>query len=101
MNIQFGSKASELILGIGPMIRSCCYEVGEEMKRHFLPDLFEKGKNGLFLDLPQALIRQALSEDLQARNIHDSGLCTCCIAHLHSYRRDKTAGRLGSFMMLK
>lgn len=101
MGERFDCKTSNLLLGIGPMIRSCCYEVGTEMGTHFDKDLFLHKNQRMFLDLPQAIIRQATSEGLQIQNIFDSGLCTCCISHFHSYRRDKTAGRIGSYLMLK
>ncbi len=35
MRLQFGSDPKDIVAAIGPGIRGCCYEVGEEVRLHF------------------------------------------------------------------
>lgn len=88
---QTGAEASELIVAIGPAIRSCCYDVGEEVLRDFeraghpVRELLD----GRRLDLPRSVQLQA--REVGASNILDSGLCTVCRNELfYSYRKEKT-----------
>src|SRR5262245_36633152 len=44
---EFGCKRVDLIVAVGPSIRSCCYEVGDDVRRSFrtagfLPDQLER-----------------------------------------------------------
>lgn len=83
---NFGSNPADLLVAIGPGIRSCCYEVGQEVAVLFedkfpgtctavsSPD--RPGK--YFLDLPKALEIQLNTAGIRPENIHNLGLCTCC-----------------------
>ncbi|HEY2829517.1 MAG TPA: polyphenol oxidase family protein [Thermoanaerobaculia bacterium] len=77
---------------LGPSIRVCCFEVGEEVAERFDERFVERAHAKPHVDLP------AYTADLlRARGIeriHDSGLCTRCEGSIfHSFRRDGSGGR--------
>lgn len=99
--IKNGSKAKDIIVGIGPSIKSCCYNIDEERKKIFAEKfskrqdkIFIFRKNKKFLDL-QALIKlQLLDLGIMNKNIEDYGLCTADnSSDFYSFRkqRDKSA----------
>ena len=97
----FHSKPSELIVGVGPSIGSCCYEVGADVAGHFfeIPESYTKKGEKYMLDLPYINKYQLLEEGLKEENIEMSGICTACdVAHYFSYRREQ--GCSGRFMSL-
>jgi polyphenol oxidase len=68
---------------IGPGIGACCYEVGDEVRARFDPEVAQ----GRHLDLKLAA-RRAL-EAAAVSDIQDVGLCTACHPDLFfSHRRD-------------
>ncbi len=83
--IALGIKSKEILIAIGPHIKVCCYEVGEEviekLKINF--ENFEKFllfKNGkVFLDLEKLNYYQALELSVPLENIWISKECTCCL----------------------
>jgi polyphenol oxidase len=79
---------------LGPCIRSCCYEVGEEVARRFPAAAVVRADAVPRLDLALAA-RLALEElGVPAGAIHDTGACTSCRRDLYfSHRRD--GGRTG------
>lgn len=94
-------EPSKILAALGPSIRSCCYEVGEEFETIFPHDIRQKdGK--LYLDLVSVNKRQLFQEGVELTNIKEEGGCTCCQNEWHSFRRDKDrSGRMISFLMLK
>jgi YfiH family protein len=85
---------------LGPSIRVCCFEVGEEVVDQFRDsyaeaELFvERGGAKPHIDLPGLTAALLIERGIAPQNIHDSGLCTRCDGSIfHSYRRD--AGRGG------
>jgi polyphenol oxidase len=104
MKNSFGVRESDLIVAIGPGIRSCCFEVGRDVF-----DLFEKTFRGTslakphpdhpekwLLDLRAALDIQLSSSGINKTSIYDLGACTCCnTKEFFSYRREGArAGRM-------
>lgn len=90
-----GAAPKDLWVGFGPCIRSCCYEVGEEVRTAYREGRHETGEifRGRCLDLIRANRLQL--EQLGVRRIADSGLCTaCCTDRFYSYRREKTERRM-------
>ncbi len=86
---------SEILAAIGPGIRKCCYEVGEEVRDQFASDDHNVGRlfEGDHLDLIQA--NRADLIGLGIHNIFDSGVCTsCCADRFYSWRRKRDAGRI-------
>lgn len=99
---KFGSHPENILVGIGPCIKSCCYEVDEpvvqEFKRAFsyLEELIEdKGGGHWMLDLVKANKKQLEDAGIKPQNITVSHYCTSCSNDLFfSYRADH--GKTGS-----
>ena len=80
---------------IGPCIRSCCYEFGENdlerLRQRLGPEVAGRTRQGtLALDLPRA-ITLAL-ERAGVGQVTDLGICTACSAEHFSHRRDGLGG---------
>ena len=98
---RFDAAPSRLRLAVGPGIAGPSYQVSAELAARFaaagyadavLPDP-EPGKARL--DLPAAILRQALELGLSRERIWFSGLDTFAHPELYSYRRDGAAsGRM-------
>jgi YfiH family protein len=99
-----GSRAPDLLVGIGPGIGACCYEVGPEVRAAFgaaADGAFAPGSGGrLHLDIRAANVRQLLDAGVPAGSVFHVDECTSCRADLyHSYRRDgRGGGRMISFV---
>ena len=94
MRVQFLSKAEDILVGIGPMIRACCYKVGEEFEPEF-KGFVRAEKNGSFrLDLSGYIIHELMEQGILETNIQDALLCTFCQAsQFHSFRKDGERAR--------
>ena len=86
---QHGSRPEDLVAAIGPSIRPCCFEVGEEVQSSFeaefayAPALFAPSTSldhgaRPHLDLQEANRRQLLHSGLRPENIHTVAECTSC-----------------------
>lgn len=98
---QFGTRAADLVVGIGPSIGPCCYRVGEELPAAFGPQgrrWFYRFAGGWMLNLWTANRDQLVDAGVKSENVHTAELCTAMHADLFdSYRRDGTStGRLAS-----
>ena len=101
MQESFGCDPASLRTVLGPSIRECCYQVGEEF-RHYFPSNTKDRGGYLYADVVGANRDQLLKAGVLPANIYDSGICTCCNKDYFSFRRDgKNAGRMISLMMLK
>ena len=101
---HFGCDPLRLLVAIGPGIRSCCMEVGEELAPAFKqafpglgilrPHPANPGK--YLLDLPQALKLQAAAAGIPEKSVFDLGMCTRCRPdEFFSYRAEGAhAGRM-------
>ena len=78
---------------LGPSIRICCFEVGEEVAGQFDDAFIDRTRAKPHVDIA-GLVAARLRERGVAR-VHDSALCTRCDGSIfHSYRRDgKRGGR--------
>lgn len=88
---------------LGPAIRPCCYEVGEEFGGYFDPAFLDRAANGKRrLDLAAANRAGLERAGVPAHHIHDFGFCThCADGRFHSYRKDRNeAGRNISWIYL-
>lgn len=94
MTQNFGSKAEDLVVAIGPGIGPCCFEVGPEVAVQF--QLSGRTK----IDLIETMCRQLGRNGVSLRHISATGLCTYCNPELfESYRRDREgAGRMVSLI---
>ena len=94
-------SAARSLAFLGPTIRQCCFEVGEEVVDEFrrafgeVAPFVDRSGSRPHLDVAgltrSLLIELGVADD----HIHDSGLCTRCDGSLfHSYRRGgKNSGR--------
>ncbi len=95
---EFGSNPGDLCAAIGPAIGGCCYEVGPEVATLLAPlfperqDLERRAR----IDLVEANRRQLLAAGLSQTQIASGAPCTFCTPILHSYRRDRSSGRMVS-----
>ncbi len=97
----FGSDPRDLLVGIGPAIGPCCYEVGEDVVAAFAdrPWLFADRR----LDLWEAN-RQALVEaGVPSSQIEVAGICTQCQSERffsHRANGGQPAGRFAALIRL-
>lgn len=79
---------------LGPSIRVCCFEVGDEVAVKFDEAFIDRSYAKPHVDLP-AMTRAMLKQrGFNEQRISDSELCTRCEGSIfHSYRRDRTSGR--------
>ena len=99
MERAFSTDAADVYAAIGPCIRPCCYEVGEEVAAQFSTQFPEWGLEDdavLRLDLPEANRRQMMTSGVPQDRIFDCGLCTACdAAQFYSFRREpQNPGRM-------
>ena len=110
MREEFGCEPRDVIVGIGPSIGPCCFEVGEEVveaAREGLGDLtglIEPGKQAgkYLLNLWEANRRQLRQVGVEDIRIEVAGICTVCHHdRFFSYRGDRgNTGRFGAGIML-
>ena len=101
----FDSNASDIKAGIAPSIGGCCYEVGEEVAKHFfaVPQAYKQSGEKYMLNLPTVNKQQLLDVGIQIDNIEMSHICTACeVEHYFSYRKEHgCSGRFMSMIALK
>jgi polyphenol oxidase len=86
---------------LGPSIRQCCFEVGEEVVAQFervvdgAESYVERGRGPRpWLDLPGINRRLLVEAGVPEESVFDSGYCTLCSPLFHSFRRSgPNAGR--------
>lgn len=90
---SFDSNPSNIIVGIGPGISKCHFEVLEDVANIFknsFPKTIERRAGKIFLDLKFIAKEQLKHLGLQNKNIEVSQACTYCQENkYYSYRRDK------------
>lgn len=110
MSINFGTEPSDCLVGIGPSIGSCCYEVDKPvlnvLRREFKwwQDVLEEDKTGkVTLNLWDTNRRIMVESGILSDNIELARMCTCCNQQMFfSYRGSSgVTGRMGAFLMLK
>ena len=88
MTLSFSSDPADLIAAIGPGIGVCCFEVGPEVAARF-------GTSAKHVDLMEANRMDLVSAGVT--RIVVGSPCTVCQPGLfHSFRKDKTQGRMVS-----
>ena len=113
MRENFGTTPENCLVGIGPSIGACCYEVGENVKsacKENFPNHDELiiNRNGkIYFDLWAANKIQLEEVGLPAKNIDVAGECTCCNANFYfSYRNARQnnlseTGRIAALIGLR
>lgn len=102
MKSNFKTDASCIIVGLGPAIRQCCYEVKSEFQGWF-PNSVAKRAHKFYFDLVGENVEQLLDVGVSSKNIFDCEICTSCSNDkYYSYRKEgEKAGRVASVIMLK
>jgi len=81
-------------VAIGPAIRGCCYEVGEDVAARFPCEAVRATGGKPRLDLPTAARIALAAAGVRPERLEDTGACTCCEPEWYfSHRRDR--GRTG------
>lgn len=81
--------ASAAFAYLGPSIRVCCFEVGEEVAAQFDETFIDRTHAKPHVDLPAMTSSVLRERGFAAERIFDSELCTRCDGSIfHSYRRD-------------
>jgi len=101
MQHRYRSNPQDILAAIGPSIRACCYEVGEDVAARFAT--YDKGvvryNNRYFLDLVAINRTQLLEAGIQTTRINVSPACTACEEQrFFSYRKTQCSGRFLSFI---
>ncbi len=90
MKNNFKSDLRDVLIGIGPGIQKCHFEVEEAFLENFEGcDRFifdKKGKK--FFDLTGVVVEKLISVGVEKNNIEIDQRCTYCEEELYSYRRD-------------
>jgi hypothetical protein len=101
MESEFASDPATLLVAVGPGIRACCFEVGQEVADQFegpYPGCCSSADSpGKYhLDLGQILDIQMNWAGVKPEHRHDMAACTRCNPdEFFSYRREgQTAGRM-------
>lgn len=97
MVADFGCKAENLFVAIGPGVRQDCYQVDEKTAESFDKQyLIADGPGHYKLDLQGVLRAQILERGVLDENLEYDETCTHCAEDMYySYRRDKEAsGRM-------
>ncbi len=88
-----GAKVENVLVGIGPSIRSCCYEVSEGLANDFAEKFRKEEKyivkrgNKIFLSLQDLICLQLLGQGVLKKHIINSMLCTNDLqSEFYSYR---------------
>jgi YfiH family protein len=89
--VEAGSKPEDILVGIGPCIRSCCYQVDlariEQFKKKYPKT--EYIRSGNYLDLPKLIIQQLQNGGIPTENIEDTKICTADnLDRFYSYRKE-------------
>lgn len=85
---EFNSRAKDILVGIGPSIEQCCFEVDEDVAILFydLPDNYhkfiEKRANGKYhIDVKSINTQKLIDCGVKEENIEISDQCTKCSPH--------------------
>lgn len=99
MSAVYGSRPEDIIAAVGPSIRACHFEVGEEVAKVFIEKFGEEcivyGYEKPHVDLQRCVISQLSDCGIPPENITDSGICTYCRSDLF-YSHRKTGARRGT-----
>ena len=114
MKENFGTTAENCLVGIGPSIGACCYEVGAnvvetcaEVFPNNIDELIINRDGKKFLDLWAANKIQLMEVGIPAQNIDVAGECTCCNSNWYFSYRDARknnfheTGRIAALIALK
>ena len=108
MGEEFGTSPARCLIGIGPSIGPCCYEVDEHVTKKFeegsweMAKIFQPFNQKWKLDLQTANQLALLEVGALQENIFRSDFCTSCRTDLFfSFRAEEgQTGRMSALLML-
>lgn len=99
---EYDSDIKDLLIGIGPSIGICCYNVSKDLYMDFNPTKSEGNiKDGkYFLNLKEINKNQAVEAGISPQNIELMDLCTSCNNEsFYSHRKEgEPSGRFSAFI---
>lgn len=121
MRARFDTRPEETLVGVGPAIRACCYEINDSIRAQFataepivrdaavieerpLLDAHDDGKPHLFLDVTYSNVRQLLAAGVTPDHLEVVDDCTGCVGldRFYSHRMEPTVdGRFGVVIGLR
>jgi len=107
LQLNYGTRAKDIRVYIGPHIGRCCYEVSSELIEEFThEDIYSNIKisNNNKLDLEKCILTQIKERGIKEENIITTNICTSCNKQyeLYSYRTGvNKRGRMFSFVYFK
>lgn len=106
---KFNCLPDDILVGIGPSIGPCCYEVGSEVvvqtgeaSQHKRKYIYETPDGKHYFNLWEANKMQLVQAGIPEKNMEIAGMCTYCNhTHFFSYRyQQRETGRFGVGIML-
>lgn len=106
MKDKFKTRAEDITAFIGPHIKKCCFEVGDEVVVQFNENEFYKNhtiNTGRYIDLEACIKLQLKKERVLEENIESVDICTFCDKDetAFSYRRGPKDKRMFSLIFIK
>ncbi len=105
MQEVYGCGVKDIMIGMGPSIQSCCYEVGKDLAdicdKNFGEGFILIEEEKYFLNLQALNLSQMLDMGILKENIEISSICTACDTNYFSYRREEETGRFAGFIMIR
>lgn len=96
---DYHSRPEDILVGIGPSIRKCHFEVGEDVaeifRKEFGEDTVTSEAKKPHVDMQKAVVKTLSESGILNENITDSGICTYCNSDLLFSHR-KTMGKRGN-----
>lgn len=102
MQVEFGSHPRDIVVGIGPSIGPCCYEVGTEVLTVFRGNgsfpVSRVAGGRIWLDLWATNERQLREVGIAPTSIENPRICTSChVSRFFSHRAE--GGKTGRFAL--
>lgn len=86
------TSADKILVGIGPGIQKCHFEIKEDVLENFkkYPRAIIKKEKRIFIDLQSIILKQLKDAGIKDKNIENNNECVFCLKNKYfSYRRDK------------
>lgn len=81
MQREFSSDPKDILCAIGPSIRACHFEVGDEVSDNFMAEFGNEvlvKKEKFHIDMQRSIVLQLIEAGVPEGNIIDSDICTYC-----------------------
>ncbi len=105
MQEVYGCDVNAIMIGLGPSIQGCCYEVGKDLAdictKNFGEGFVMIREDRYYLDLQALNLSELLKMGIKKENIEISPICTACDENYFSYRREGKTGRFAGFIMIR